>query len=218
MTTQVDYELQQQLYHSFDQVKDVFYKATDRLQTTTQQAKDTLTETTEKAVKAVDLQSAIAASTNHWLQEHPAILRLVQILIWATEHPIISGIALLFMIAIAWSLIKAIGRFVDKIATSLLQTPFKALRVIIIFGVSALSSLGSLVFSQLSFHKTTEQLALPQNSTIVIKDKSQQLAEISTRLAAIQQEQNELFKALMEILEEEQQKLIVNRHSRSRLN
>lgn len=200
MTTQVDSELQQKVYHSLDQVKDVLFKAADRFQTTTQQAKDTLTETTDKAVNAVDIQSALASSTSDWLQDHPAILRLVQILIWTTEHPIISLIIVLFLIAIAWSLIKAIGRLIDKIATSLLQAPLKLLQTALIFITSFLSNLGSLALNKVPRHQTTEQLALQPTSTIVSKDKHQQIAEISTRLKALQQEQNDLLKALMEIL------------------
>ncbi|MUL35546.1 hypothetical protein [Gloeocapsopsis dulcis] len=213
MTTQVDKELQQKVDHSIDQAKEILFKTTERLQTTTQQAKDTLTETSGKAVKAVDIQSAIATSTSNWLQDHPAILRLVQILIWATEHPIISLIVLLFVIAIAWSLIKSIGRLIDKIASSLLQAPLKLLQTLLIFIISTLGNLG------ISLNKPAEQLALQQGSTIVIKDKSQQIAEISTRLEALQQEQNELLKALMEILaSDETQENIYEQHPSSFTN
>jgi hypothetical protein len=200
MTIQVDNELQQKIYYSLDQVRDVLFKAADRLQATTQQAKDTLAETTEKAVNAVDIQTAIASSISHWLQEHPAILRLMQTLIWATEHPIISLISLLFIIAIAWSLIKAIGRLIDKTATTLLQTPLKIVQTAFIFVASSLGGLGNLALNKLPLHQTTEQLTLHQTSALIIKDQHQQVAEISTRLEALQQEQNELLKVLMEIL------------------
>ncbi|AFZ28792.1 hypothetical protein Glo7428_0183 [Gloeocapsa sp. PCC 7428] len=202
MTIQIDNELQGKLYHSIDQVKDVLSKATDRFQTTTQQAKDTLTETTGKAIKAVDIQSAIASSTSNWLQDHPAILHLVQILIWATEHPIISLSLSLFGIAIAWSLIKAIGRLIDKIATSLLQAPLKLIQVVFISMISTLHNLGRVLLKQPS-----KPLSLQQEANTGIKDKHQQLAEIFTRLEAIQQEQNELLKILKEIIETDQKSL-----------
>lgn len=210
MITQVDNELQQKLYHNIDQLKDVLFKYTERVQTTTQQAKETLTQTTGKAVKAVDIQSAIASSTSNWLQDHPAILHLVQILIWATEHPIISLILGLFVIAIAWSLIKAIGRLIDNIATTLLQTPLKLLQRAFIFVASSLGSLGNLASNKLLHNQTAEQLALQPTSTIVIKDKHQQIVEISNRLEAIQQEQNELLKALMEILASDEKHISVS--------
>lgn len=201
MTTQVDNEVQEKLYHSIDQVNNVLFKATDRFQTTTQQAKDTLTKTTAKAVKAVDVQSAIASSTSDWLQNHPAILHLVQILIWATEHPIISSIILLFVIAIAWSLIKAIGHLIDKIATSLLQAPLKLIQVAFISMISMLRNLGLLL------NQPAKPLSLQQETHTIIKDKYQQLAEISTRLEAIQQEQNELLETLKEIIETDKKSL-----------
>ncbi|MES1026369.1 hypothetical protein ABN584_26070 [Gloeocapsa sp. BRSZ] len=210
MITQVDNELQQKLYHNIDQLKDVLFKYTERVQTTTQQAKETLTQTTGKAVKAVDIQSAIASSTSNWLQDHPAILHLVQILIWATEHPIISLILGLFVIAIAWSLIKAIGRLIDNITTTLLQTPLKLLQRAFIFVASSLGSLGNLASNKLLHNQTAEQLALQPTSTIVIKDKHQQIVEISNRLEAIQQEQNELLKALMEILASDEKHISVS--------
>ncbi|OKH22462.1 hypothetical protein [Chroogloeocystis siderophila] len=210
MTTQADNELQQKVYHNIDQVKDVLFKAIERLQTTTQQAKDTLTETTGKAVKAVDIQSAIASSISNWLQDHPAILHLVQILIWATEHPIISFILGLFVIAITWSLIKAIGRLIDEIATTLLQAPLSILRNAFIFFANSLGNLGKLALNKLPHNQAAEQLALQQTSSIVIKDKHQQIVEISNRLEAIQQEQNELLKALMEILASDEKHISVS--------
>jgi len=202
MTT-VNSELQQKVYHSIDQVKDILFRATDRIQTTTQQVKDRLTDTEKIDIQNAITQSAatkaIASSTSHWLQDHPAILRLVQTLIWATEHPIISIILGLFVIAIAWSLIKSIGRLVDKIAAAVLQTPLKLLQGLFIVVVRTLGNLANIVSNRLLRHPIPEQLTLSQN-TQIIKDKSQQIAEISQRLEAIQKEQNELLKALMEIL------------------
>ncbi|MBE9193423.1 hypothetical protein IQ230_24400 [Gloeocapsopsis crepidinum LEGE 06123] len=200
MTT-VNSELQQKVYHSIDQVKDILFRATDRIQTTTQQVKDTLTEKIDiqNAITQSAANKAISSSTSNWLQDHPAILHLVQTLIWATEHPVISLIVLLFAVAIAWSLIKSIGRLIDKIATAVLQTPLKLLQGVFIVVVHTLGNLANIVLNRLPRHPIPEQLTLSQN-TQIIKDKSQQIAEISHRLEAIQKEQNELLKALMEIL------------------
>ncbi|PPS40373.1 hypothetical protein [Chroococcidiopsis sp. TS-821] len=197
MTTQVDSELQQKIYTSLDQIRNVLFNAQDRLQNATQQAKETLTQTTGKAIKAVDIQSAIASTVSDWLQDHPTILRLAEIFIWGIEHPIISLIVLLFVVAISWSLIKAIGRLIDRLVTSLWQAPLKLLQVGTISIFHTLHNLGRLMLN-----KPTEQLTL-QQSSLVVKDKYQQLTEISTKLEALHQEQNELLKALMELLSDE---------------
>ena len=186
-----------------------FEKAKDFLNETTLQAKESLTATAGKAVntittatdKAVDtvsatakgsleqtlqkadqlsgamssaMQTAISDSVSQWLQAHPVVFQLVQVLLWATNHPIISVIILLFAVAIAWSLIKAIGRLLETVGWSLLQSPFKLSQVLI--GVS------------------TKSLGNGGN------DKQQRLAEISTRLEAIQKEQNELLQEVAAIL------------------
>ncbi|PIG95460.1 hypothetical protein [Gloeocapsopsis sp. IPPAS B-1203] len=213
MTT-VNSELQQKVYHSIDQVKDILFRATDRIQTTTQHVKDKLTDTDKIDIQNAITQSAatkaIASSTSHWLQDHPAILRLVQTLIWATEHPIISIILGLFVIAIAWSLIKSIGRLVDKIAAAVLQTPLKLLQGLFIVVVRTLGNLANIVTNRLPRHPIPEQLTLSQTNTQIIKDRSQQIAEISQRLEAIQKEQNELLEALMEILARDEKNITLS--------
>ena len=185
-----------------------FEKAKDFLNETTQQAKEALAATTGKAVntittatdKAVDtvsatakssldqtlqkadqvsgatsnaIQTAISDSVSEWLQAHPIVFRLVQMLLWATNHPIVSLIVLLFTLAIAWSLIKAIGRLVEAAGFSILQAPLKLGQVLI--KVSAKKKAGG-------------------------EKNKQRLAEISTRLEAIQNEQNELLQEAAAII------------------
>ena len=186
-----------------------FEKAKDFLNETTQQAKAALAATTGKAVntittateKAVDtisataktsleqtlqkadqvsgatsnaIQTAISNSVSEWLQAHPIVFRLVQTLLWATNHPIVSLIILLFTLAIAWSLIKAIGRLFEATGFSILQAPFKLGQVLI--------------------KASTKKGAGGE------KNKRQRLSEISTRLEAIQNEQNQLLQEAAAII------------------
>jgi ElaB/YqjD/DUF883 family membrane-anchored ribosome-binding protein len=180
-------------------------------------AKTSLGETIEQAKGSLDqtlqtpgqlssktseaIQTAINSSVSDWLQAHPVVFRLVQLLLWAANHPIISLIILLFAVAIAWSLIKAIGRLIEIAGLSLLQAPFKLSRVLIGVSAKSLGKFGGVAVKQLLPTKTTETPIL-QDSTSkpTYQDKQQRLAEISTRLEAIQNEQNELLQEAAAIL------------------
>ncbi|MBD1896212.1 hypothetical protein [Coleofasciculus sp. FACHB-129] len=147
------------------------------------------------------IQTAIASSINEWLQAHPSVLRLLQVFIWGTNHPIVSLVILLFVVAIAGSLIKAVGRLIETTSLSILKAPFKLIQLL--FGVSfqSISKFGGLAFKQLTGAKNAELPALPDsNSLSTQQDKQQRLAEISSRLEAIQQEQNELLQEVAAIL------------------
>lgn len=207
-----------------DTVTATVQQGKDSLTATTQEAADTLTTVTSDSVKTITataklakaslgetieqakgsleqtlqtpgqlssrtseaIQTAINSSISDWLQAHPVVFRLVQLLLWAANHPIISLIILVFAVAIAWSLIKAIGRLIEIAGLSLLQAPFK---------------LGRVAVKQLLPTKTTETPIL-QDSTSkpTYQDKQQRLAEISTRLEAIQNEQNKLLQEAAAIL------------------
>lgn len=147
------------------------------------------------------LQTAIASSINEWLQAHPSVLRLLQVFIWATNHPIVSLVILLFAVAIAGSLIKAVGRLIETTSLSILKAPFKLIQLL--FGVSfqSISKFGGLALKQLTGGKNAELPALQDsNSHSIEKGKQQRLTEISSRLEAIQKEQNELLQEVAAIL------------------
>jgi hypothetical protein len=217
------------VFGSFDRAKDFLKETTQQskesLAATAEKAVNTITTVTDKAVDTVSvtakgsleqtlqkadqlssamsnaMQTAIASSVNDWLQAHPTILQLVQLLIWATNHPIVSLIVLLFTIAIAWSLIKVIARLFEQASLSLLQAPFKLIQFLIAASAKSLGKAGSLATKQLSIANTAEYRVLQHSSsTTVYQDKQQRLAEISTRLEAIQKEQNELLQEVAEIL------------------
>ena len=194
-----------------------FEQALDFLKETTQQIRESLAATgenaaniittaTEQTVQKADqlsgatsnaIQTAISDSVSEWLQDHPLVLRLVQMLLWATNHPIVSLIILLFTVAIAWSLIKALGRLIEMTGWSLLQAPFKLGQVLL--GVSA-KSLGK--FGGLAVKRAGEAGGAISGAGEAggEKDKQQRLAEISTRLETIQKEQNELLQEVAAIL------------------
>lgn len=149
------------------------------------------------------VQTAINSSLNDWLVDHPAVLRVVQLLAWGTNHPILSLVIVLFAIAIAFSLIKAIGSIFEKAWLTILQAPLKFGQFLIIFISQSLSKFGSLMINPLIGNKTANLSILPSNlqSSFEFNQKSKQrLLEISNRLEEIQTEQNELLKEATAIL------------------
>ena len=158
------------------------------------------------------VQTAISSSLSDWLVEHPAVLRVVQLLAWGTNHPILSLVILLFAIAIAFSLIKAIGSIFEKAWLSILQAPLKLGQFLIIFSSQSLGKFGSLMINPLIANKNAELSIIPSNlqSNFEFTQKTKQrLLEISNRLEEIQNEQNELLKEATAILNWDQKSELV---------
>lgn len=139
------------------------------------------------------MQSAITSIIDNWLQAHPTILRLVQALIWASDRPLISLAILLFVVAIAWSLIKAISRLLEAASLSILRVPLQLIQFLLSIGAKALGKFGRLMYKQITATKTAEIPVLPEATQSSYQTKQQRLTEISLRLAAINQEQNQLL-------------------------
>jgi len=182
-------------------------QARDRVTTTLGQAKASVEGTLQtaeqiKSTTTSAVQTAITSSVNDWFTEHPAIFRLVQILGWAANHPIISLVVLLFALAIFWSIIKAIGRLIESASLSILRVPLKFLQAVIKFSFLSFTKVGGLAVKQLTVAKTTDNiLALPPaTSQSIHQDKQQRLAVISSRLEEIQKEQNLLLQEAAELL------------------
>ncbi|MBW4577524.1 MAG: hypothetical protein KME08_20005 [Aphanothece sp. CMT-3BRIN-NPC111] len=147
------------------------------------------------------IQTAIASSISEWLQTHPAVLRLVQLLLWASNHPIWGLVMFIIVVAIAFSLIKALGRLLEILGLSILKAPFNFVLALIGFSFKSLGTLGGSAFQQLPVAKNAEPPALQDsNSQSIENDKQQRLADISTRLEAIKQEQNELLQEVADLI------------------
>ncbi|MEH1835112.1 MAG: hypothetical protein V7L29_24400 [Nostoc sp.] len=166
------------------------WQTADKFKSTTSGAvKDALAKPTE----------GIASSASDWLTQYPVVLRLVQILGWATNHPIISVVILLFALALLWSIIKAIVRLIETASWSILKVPIKLLEALIKVSFLSLVKVGRFGVQQMTATKTTDNLPalLPENFQL---NKQQRLAEISNRLEAIQKEQNELLQEAADLI------------------
>ncbi len=180
----------------------------------TQQAKGSLSENVERTKSSLEqtlqtaqklssktseaIQTGINSSIDQWLQTHPTVFRLLQLLLWAAEHPIVSLVVLLFGIAIAWSFIRAIGRLIDTVGWSLLQAPFKLSQLAIRVGWRSLSFNSSAV-KQLASKHTQPPILRGVDSHPTHNHK--RLAEIAARLEVIQKEQRHLLEEVAALLD-----------------
>lgn len=177
---------------------------TDTVDTVSATAKNSLEQTLQKANQVSSftsnsMQTAITSSVNDWLQAHPTILQLMQILIWATNHPIVSLVISIFGVAIAWSLIKVIVRLFEHASLFLLQAPFKLIQFLIAVSTKSLGKVG-IATKQPLITNTAQYPVLQHSTATTYQDKQQRLAGIANRLEAIQKEQNELLQEVKTIL------------------
>lgn len=169
-----------------------------------EQSKESLGQIQDSTSQAV--QIAIASSTNSWLQTHPSILRLLQILDWAVNHPIFSLVIFLFTLALIWSLIKSIGRLLEFAWLSILQVPFKLGKLLIQACLILIAKFSSLLLKPLTGNTNTKTAALLSSAPEPIhQNKQQRLLEISARLDALKQEQDELLQEAIALLNSENQ-------------
>jgi hypothetical protein len=178
-------QLEQSLQQTTNTATD---KAIDAVTTTLGQSWQTAEQIKNTTSGAI--QTAINSSVNDWLVQHPIFLRLAQILSWASNHPIISLIILLFAIALIWSIIKAIIRLIETASFSILKVPLKLFQSLIKFSVFSFNQVGNLAVQRLNKNQILDEKT---EASVIYLDKKHRLTEIATRLQAIQQEQQELL-------------------------
>ncbi|KST69921.1 hypothetical protein [Mastigocoleus testarum] len=187
-----------------DRVTDKFV---NKFTATTEQAKDSLGNT---------FQIAIDSSLGNFLEQHPALFKLTQILSWGANHPIISIIFIIFAIALIFSLIKATVRLIESASLSIIRLPLQLLQAGLKLSFLYLNKLIKLLFIKFKYKHPTDSptkqnINKLNNSTIspvvgekvVSLEKQQRLKEISGRLADIQKEQHQLLHEAASILNSE---------------
>lgn len=182
-------------------------QAINTVTTNWEQAKESVAQSLQtaeqiKSTTSVAVQSAINSSINDWLVQHPLFFKLVQILNWGTNHPIISCVILVFVLALVWSIIKAIMRLIEAASWSILQAPIKLLQALIKVSFLSLKKFWSFAVQRMTGNQQSEQASalLNENSQITYQDKQQRLAEIAHRLEVIQKEQHELLQEAADLI------------------
>ncbi|MDZ8106351.1 MAG: hypothetical protein RM338_12130 [Nostoc sp. DedQUE12a] len=169
--------------------------------TSTNTAIDTVTTSLEQTWQTAEqlksttsgaIETAINSSFNDWLIQHPVIFRLIQIVSWGANHPIISVVILIFVLALLWSIIKTIVSLIETASWSILQFPVKFVLALVKASFFSLTKVGSFVVQKMKITKTTDNLPVLLAENLPI-NKQLRLAEISSRLEEIQKEQHELL-------------------------
>lgn len=178
--------------------------AIDTFNHTIEQAKVSL----EENLPQVSVQTAVNSSFADWFARHPAFSGILKSFNWAISHPIISFIIFIFSLAILWSLIKAIGRLIEKASLSILQIPLKILQAFIKYCWVLLGKFSNFVGKKITNTKISDsasELQLQNNAdSQIICNKQKKLKDISARLEEIQAEQQELLQEAADILDAEE--------------
>ncbi|GAB1538658.1 hypothetical protein NUACC21_13210 [Scytonema sp. NUACC21] len=179
----------------------------DTVVTTFEQAKVSLEQTLQSAEKIKNttsqtVQTAISSSIGQWVEQHPMLFWVVNILDWAAHHPIISIVVLLITFAIISSFVKAISRLIETASLSLVQVPLKGIHFLVKISLLSLAKIGNSAVKQVSNSSKSDRLPtlIPEMAQSVHEDRQRRLAEISVRLKEIQQEQDNLLQEAAAIL------------------
>ncbi|MBD6618897.1 hypothetical protein FNW02_24485 [Komarekiella sp. 'clone 1'] len=226
MTLEIDLNLPEEVWQRLQTAKEIVDQSVNSITNSAQQVgeslKETATTTSDKAINTVTasleqswqtaeqiksttsgaVTTAIASSASDWLTQHPGFFKLVQILAWAANHPIISLVILLIGLSLLGSIIKAIVRLIETASWSILQVPLKLIQAFIKISFLSLKKVGNFAIQTITDNKKTDNLQalLPVNYLTIYQDKQQRLAEISSRLEAIQKEQNELLQEAADLI------------------
>jgi hypothetical protein len=204
------------ILHNIQQAKSFVTDSTQQvgesLKTTANTATDTVINTLssagQQAKGAINqtfhqtFQGTIAYSVGDWLQDYPLLIKILNILGWGTNHPIISLVIIIFFFAVIFSIVKAIVRVIETASWSLLKIPFQLIFALLKLAFINLSKIAGYSFKQITQTKITDTtLALNvANFEPIIPDKQQRLTEISTRLEELQKEQNQLLQEAAELM------------------
>jgi hypothetical protein len=208
----ISHKISHSISHNIQQAKtfvnDSAIEMGESLKTTANTATDTVINTlsnnTQQAqgVLKETFQNTIAYSLSGWLEDYPGLIKILNILGWGANHPIISFIIFLFSLAIIWSIIKAIGRVIETASWSILKIPFQLILALVKVSAVYFTKIARFAVTQFTETKTSDApLALTVASfEPIIPDKQQRITEISARLEELQKEQNQLLQEAAELM------------------
>ncbi|MEA5551461.1 hypothetical protein VB713_10800 [Anabaena cylindrica UHCC 0172] len=190
----------QQFGKSFKETAD--YKtdqAINIITATLDQAKGSLEDSWQTATQIKNttsgtIENAITNSVKDLVTRHPTFLWFLQILGWASNHPIISLVLMLFIIAFAWSIFKGIIRLIETASLSILKIPFQLIQALFKTIFLSLNKFGNFQLAKIpNTNKNNNYISVVTADETIYLNKQQRLVEISLRLEAIQAEQQQLL-------------------------
>lgn len=179
-------------------VSETTTKALTTITNTKNQAVNSVTEVSDKAKASLEntfqqvdllnrsisdgIQSAISASFNAWILDHPR-------LVWLVNHPLQTIGILLLIIFLFSGLFRAISSSTEKLWLFLLQAPFKLIQFIFGLGYKSLGNV-----------KASGLVAMKSNENLTTSERQERITHILSRLAQIKQEQDLLLQELATLI------------------
>jgi hypothetical protein len=212
---QLNPNLSERVIHRWQIVKDGIDQNLNSFTESVQQTTDNTQDYLEKNWQTVEkitnttaevTQKAINTSIHDWLGQYPWIFKLLEIFTWGINHPVRGLIFLLFIIAIIWSVIKAIVKVIETASWSVLKIPFILLQKFLKFLWITFRKVDIFQIGKIQSNSETVRLI----STNIYQDKQQRLAEISRRLEVIHEEQQALLQEAAKLMKSDSQSIINN--------
>ncbi|BAZ38717.1 hypothetical protein NIES4101_46590 [Calothrix sp. NIES-4101] len=182
----------------------------DKLNSSIGQIKDSFAQGLQvveqmKQSTSVAIQASVSSPLNDLLLQHPALVQIFKFIGWVLNHPIGGIFIILLVIAVIWSIIRAIVRLIEAASLSILKTPLKFIWLFIKYIGKLLSNFTIISWTKFQDVHNREISSLADINSELIENNQcprqhQRLAEISSRLAEIQREQNTLLQEASELI------------------
>jgi hypothetical protein len=141
----------------------------------------------------------------NFLKQRQMFLHLFQVLNWGINHPVITLVILLFLLAIVWSILKRVVNFIEIASWSIFQFPWKLCQSLLKSLFLYLGYLANLASQRITGKKATDYIypIITRVVPITYLNKQQRLIQISDRLIAIHKEEEALLKEAANLIARE---------------
>jgi hypothetical protein len=206
MLMQLNQNLSETVIQGWQIVKDSINQNVNSFTESVQQTATQTTDNTKDYLEKISnntsgvIQKTINSYVHDFLLQYPWVFKILETITWGINHPVRGVIILLFIVAIIWSVIKAIVKLIETASWSILKIPFillqKSLKSLwITFTKVGIFGIGKIP-NQLHDHK------------------QQRLAEISHRLEVIHNEQQALLQEAAKLMKSDSEKYGLNEPQR----
>jgi hypothetical protein len=175
------------------------------------QAVDSITETAKQAGNLTNsvssaMESAIDNFFNHqwdamttWINNHPTLSWIMKLLMLAVNHPVITAFMIFLGIYIIWKIFQLFSKILDQGLLFTLKTPIKLIYALFSFGFKNISKL---LFSGLKISKSEDNSLILNNAIAdnISLDTKQEITKLLMRLEAVRKEENEILENLTALL------------------
>lgn len=197
-------------------------QAKDALTTTTSSVIDNVNEVKNQAVESITetakqagnltnsvssaMESAIDNFFNHqwdamttWINNHPTLSWIMKLLMLAVNHPVITAFMIFLGIYIIWKIFQLFSKILDQGLLFTLKTPIKLIYALFSFGFKNISKL---LFSGLKISKSEDNSLILNNAIAdnISLDTKQEITKLLMRLEAVRKEENEILENLTALL------------------